>query len=108
VPFEPDRLCLIFCVLSAHMLVEAVGFAVVWVKGIASIMSDISVEVLDNGLRVTRPGTPYALTYELNPQWRMLEASELLTAPDISGQEASFAAEAWKAAYSEAKALGWL
>lgn len=71
-------------------------------------MSDISVEVLDNGLRVSRPGTSYALTFLRNAQSRMLEASELLVAPDISGQEASFAAEAWKAAYSEAKALGWL
>lgn len=71
-------------------------------------MSDIDVEVLENGLRVTRPGTSYAVTFRRNPQWRMLEASELLTAPNLSRQEASFAAEAWKAAYSEAKDLGWL
>ncbi|ODS00133.1 hypothetical protein AUC68_03205 [Methyloceanibacter methanicus] len=71
-------------------------------------MSDISVEVLENGLRVSRPGTSYVLTFLRNAQWRMLEARELLEAPSISGHEASFAAEAWKAAYSEAKALGWL
>lgn len=71
-------------------------------------MTDISVEVLENGLRVTRPGTSYAVTFLRNAQWRMLEARELLSAPDISGHEASFVAEAWKAAYSEAKALGWL
>lgn len=71
-------------------------------------MSDIAVEVLENGLRVTRPGTSYALTYQLNPQWRMLESSELLNAPSLSVSEAFFAAEAWKAAYSEAKSLGWL
>ncbi|MEM7399095.1 MAG: hypothetical protein AAGF48_14860 [Pseudomonadota bacterium] len=71
-------------------------------------MSDIAVEVLENGLRVTRTGTPYTLTFQRNAQWRMLEASELLNAPSISGPEATFAAEAWKAAYSEAKSLGWL
>lgn len=71
-------------------------------------MSDISVEVLENGLRVTQPGTSHAVTYLRNPQWRMLEARDLLNAPDISGPEAVFVAKAWKAAYSEAKALGWL
>ncbi len=45
---------------------------------------------------------------EEDAQWRMLEAADILSAPSISGHEASFAAEAWKAAYSEAKALGWL
>jgi len=71
-------------------------------------MSDITVEVLENSLRVTRPGTSYAVTFQRNAQWRMLEASELLNAPSISGQEPSFAAAAWKAAYTEAKSLGWL
>ena len=71
-------------------------------------MRDLAVEVLENCLRVTRPGTSYAAMYQRNSQWRMLESSELLTAPDISVSEATFAVEAWKAAYSEAKALGWI
>ncbi len=71
-------------------------------------MGDIAVEVLENALRVTRTGTSYVVTYQRNPQWRMLESSELLTAPDISVSEATFAAKAWKAAHSEAKALGWI
>jgi hypothetical protein len=78
------------------------------VRRIAGVMSDIDVEVLEDALRVTRPGTSLALTFQRVAQWRMLEARELLTAPSISALEASFAAEAWKAAYSEAKALGWL
>jgi len=71
-------------------------------------MSDICVEVLENGLRVTQPGTSYAVTFLRNGQGRMLEAQELLSAPNISGREAMFAAQAWKAAYSEAKSLGWI
>ncbi|GFO82196.1 hypothetical protein [Methyloceanibacter sp.] len=71
-------------------------------------MSDISVEVLENGLRVTQPGTSYAVTFLRNAQGRMLEAEELLNAPNISGREAMFAAQAWKAAYNEAKSLGWI
>jgi hypothetical protein len=71
-------------------------------------MSDIDVEVLEDALRVTRPGTSFALTFQRVARCRMLEAPELLYAPSISALEASFAAEAWKAAYSEAKALGWL
>ena len=90
------------------MHLEIAGIVSSRFRRIASVMSDIDVEVLENGLRVTRPGTSYALTFQRNAQCRMLEASELLTAPSISGQEASFAAEAWKAAYTEAKALGWL
>ena len=78
------------------------------VRRIAGVISDIDVEVLEDALRVTRPGTSLALTFQRVAQWRMLEARKLLTAPSISALEASFAAEAWKAAYSEAKALGWL
>lgn len=78
------------------------------VRKIARVMSDIALEVLENGLRVARPGTPHAATFQRNPQWRMLESSELLSAPSISVSEPSFTAEAWKAAYSEANALGWL
>jgi hypothetical protein len=32
----------------------------------------------------------------------------MLEALSISGQEASFAAEAWKAAYRATKVLGWI
>lgn len=71
-------------------------------------MSNICVEVLENGLRITQPGTSFAVTFLRNAQCRMLEAQELLTAPNISGREASFVAQAWKAAYAEAKSLGWL
>ena len=90
------------------MHVESAGIVSSRVTRIARVMSDIAVEVLENGLRVTRPGTSYEVTYQRNAQWRMLEAADILNAPSISGREASFAAEAWKAAYSEAKALGWL
>ena len=71
-------------------------------------MSDVLVEVLDNGLRVTQPGATYSVNYIRNESSRMLEAHELLAMPDINGQEASFLAAAWRAAHSKAKELGWI
>ena len=71
-------------------------------------MTDLCVEVLENGLRVTQPGTPFAVTYLRNQASKLLEAQELLALPEIDGQEASFLAAAWKAAFAKAKDLGWL
>lgn len=71
-------------------------------------MSDVSVEVFDDGLRVTQSGTPYAVTYLRNQGSRTLESHELLAIPEIDGQEASFLAAAWKAAFAKAKELGWI
>jgi len=71
-------------------------------------MSSLSVEVLDNGLRVTNPHTPYSVTYIRNMGSRTLESHELLAVPDIDGQEALFLAAAWKAAHAKAKDLGWI
>lgn len=71
-------------------------------------MTDVSVEVFDNGLRVTQQGTPYVVTYVRNYASQTLESHELLAIPEIDGQEASFLAAAWKAAYAKAKDLGWL
>ena len=69
-------------------------------------MSDLSVEVLDNGLRVSQPGTHYAVTYVRGSQ--TLESHELLAIPEIDGKEANFLAAAWRAAYEKAKDLGWI
>ena len=71
-------------------------------------MEDLNVEVLDNGVRVTQQGTHYAVTYLRNQGSRSLESYELLAIPDIDGHEAIFLAAAWRAAYAEAKTLGWL
>jgi hypothetical protein len=90
------------------MQLDIAEFVACRIRRIAGVMSDIAVEVLDDALRVNKPGTSLALTFQRFAQWRMLEARELLTAPSMSALEASFAAEAWKAAYSDAKALGWL
>jgi hypothetical protein len=54
-------------------------------------MTDLSVEVLDNGLRVTR--TDYSVTHLRNMGSQTLESHELLAIPDIDGQEASFLAK---------------
>ena len=70
-------------------------------------LSDLYVEVLDNGLRVTQFGTPFVVTYVRNQGSQMLESHELLGIPEIDGQEASFLAAAWRAAYSKAKELAW-
>lgn len=71
-------------------------------------MTDLCVEVLENGLHVTRRGTPFAVTYLRHQASQTLEAQELLAIPEIDGQEASFLAAAWKAAFTRAKDLGWL
>ena len=71
-------------------------------------MADLNVEVLENGLRVTEPGTHFAVTYLRNPASQSLECHELLALPEIDSSEASFLAAAWKAAFAKAKDLGWL
>ena len=71
-------------------------------------MSDVVVEVLDIGIRVTQPGATYSVNYVRNESSRMLEAHELLAMPDIDGHEASFLAADWRAAYAKAKELGWI
>ena len=71
-------------------------------------MVELCVEVLENGLRVTQRGTPFVVTYMRNQGSQLLEAQELLALPEIDGQQASFLAAAWKAAYAKAKDLGWL
>ena len=90
------------------MRMERAAIASSRVRGITTVMSNISVEVLENGLHVTQPGTSYAVTFLRNAECRMLEARDLLNAPNISGHEALFAAQAWKAAYDQAKSLGWI
>jgi hypothetical protein len=71
-------------------------------------MSDLSVEVLSNGILVTKPGTVLAVTYRRNWVSKCLEAHEILERRELDPAEVPFLAAAWKAAYSKAKELAWL
>lgn len=71
-------------------------------------MSDLSVEVLENGLRVFQRGTHYSVTYLRTLGSPLLESRELLAIPEIDFAEASFLAKAWNAAFDKAKELDWI
>jgi hypothetical protein len=59
-------------------------------------------------IRVSRRGTPLVVTYRKNSVSPILEAPEILGKQGLEPQELPFLAAAWKAAYAEAKELGWL
>ena len=65
-------------------------------------MSDVSVEVFDDGLRVTQSGTPYAVTYLRNQGSRTLESHELLAIPEHLRVEALISV-GWPAEVKEAR-----
>jgi hypothetical protein len=70
-------------------------------------MSDLSVEVRHRDVIVTQPGTGRCVTYRRNPNSPMLEAMCSMRS-DPDAETLRFLAEAWKAAYAKAKAIGWL
>ncbi len=69
--------------------------------------SSLSVEVFDDRIVIQDPGSGFSVTY-----WRAFERGALIAddnlRDDSSQAELKFLAAAWKAAYAEAKALGWL
>lgn len=69
-------------------------------------MADLSVEVRHRDIIVSQPGTGHCVTYRRDPHSPMLEAfSQMRNDPDSDMLQ--FLAEAWRAAYRKAKALGW-
>ena len=66
------------------------------------------VEAQGDAIHVAQPGTSLAMTFHGNNGSGMLEAWDFLSSPSPSREELQFAATAWKLAYAEAKALGWL
>ena len=70
-------------------------------------MADLSVEVRHHDIVVTQPGTGRCVTYRRERNSPMLEAvCSMRNDPDA--ETLRFLAEAWKAAYAKANALGWL
>ena len=70
-------------------------------------MIDLLVEVQDRDIVVRRPSSGHSVTYRRVLDAPMLEAVDLKRdGPDR--EQAEFLAQAWKAAYAKAKALGWL
>ena len=70
-------------------------------------MTELLVEVQDRDIVVRRPSSGHSITYRRVLDAPMLEAVDLKRdGPDR--EQAEFLAQAWKAAYAKAKALGWL
>ena len=69
-------------------------------------MVDLSVEVRGSDINVTKPGTGLSVTYRREPNAPTLVATCSMRC-DPDAQTLEFLADAWKAAYAKAKALGW-
>ena len=65
------------------------------------------VEVQDRDIIVRRPATGHSIRYRRVLDAPMLEAVDL-ERDDPDREQTAFLAQAWKAAYAKAKALGWL
>jgi hypothetical protein len=78
-----------------------------WVNTIlSSNMTDLSVEVRDQNIIVTKPGTGLCVTYRRVLNGPVLEAlCSMRRDPDATALK--FLTEAWKAAHAKAKTLGW-
>ena len=70
-------------------------------------MVDLSVEVRGSDINVTKPGTGLSVTYRRERNASTLVALCSMRC-DPDAQTLEFLADAWKAAYAKAKALGWL
>ena len=71
--------------------------------------SELRVQLVDDELIVTRPGSFYSVTYYKLPSSPALLAKRMPDRDDlrISMTAAEFLAGAWKLANEKAKALGW-
>ena len=78
-----------------------------WINTILSgNMTDLSVEVRDQNIIVTKPGTGLCVTYRRVLNEPVLEAlCSMRGDPDATALK--FLTEAWKAAHAKAKTLGW-
>ena len=70
-------------------------------------MTELLVEVQDRDIIVRRPATGHSIRYRRVLDAPMLEAVDL-ERDDPDRERTAFLAQAWKAAYAKAKALGWL
>lgn len=65
-------------------------------------------EVHDDAIQVLQPGTSLVVTFQRNSGSGILEAQDFLGRRWASSEEIEFLAAAWRLAYVEAKAQGWL
>ena len=65
-------------------------------------------EVHDDAIQVLKPGTSLVVTFQRNSGSGILEAQGFLGRRWASSEEIEFVAAAWRLAYVEAKAQGWL
>jgi hypothetical protein len=70
-------------------------------------MLRLSVEVQNQDIIVRNPETGHSVTHRRMPDSPMLIALDPLR-DDPDTNQAKFLAEAWRAAYTKAKMLGWL
>jgi hypothetical protein len=75
---------------------------------VVAIENGLRVKVHDEAIQVMRPGTALAVTFQRNSGSGILEAQEFLGKPWASREEIEFVVTAWRLAYAEAKAQGWL
>jgi len=70
-------------------------------------MTELLVEVQDRDIVIRRPASGHSIRYRRVLDAPMLEAVDL-ERDDPDREQTAFLAQAWKAAYAKAKALGWL
>ena len=70
-------------------------------------MTKLSVEVRDHDIIISSPETRHSITYRRVHHEPMLVALESMR-DNPDRENLNFLVQAWKAAYSKAKALGWL
>jgi len=72
-----------------------------------SLMSELSTEVKDRDIVVSKPGDGLSITYRKEGYSPVLFATDPLRGT-WNREKAEFMAQAWKVAYAKAKMMGWL
>ena len=70
-------------------------------------MKDLTVQVRDHDLIVTKPSDGQSVTYHREFHPRMLVALDSLKG-HLDAERRAFLAQAWRAARAKAKELGWI
>ena len=72
--------------------------------------ADLRVQVIDDEIIVTRPGSSYSVTYYKPENSPQLLAKRIADHDDLRGSmtAAEFLAQAWRLANDKARELGWI
>ena len=68
----------------------------------------LRVDVEDDGIIVTLPGTSFRVIYRKRSQYPRLVAFDFRDDTSAGISQASFAARAWRVANAKARELGWI